>query len=442
MVDKTVVVVCSWRNTETPTGRALRAAASSGRYEVLDHWNDALIDRARSVAATRFLREYAAPELFFVDSDIVFTVEDLDRVVALSRKKGTIAGAGYPVRREEDPWPAVRPLDGRAARFGPGAPPERVRYLSGGFLAIPRHVLRAVADTLPLCIGSSAGSYWPMFLPMVIEKPNGLHEELPEDWSFCHRAGELGFDVWLDGAVELGHLGVYEYRLGQLISRDDCAAERNAVLQDLSLYWEMDAPTLLQRLDGGKSRRVLAEEWRRSDPHTVDEVQSFYQRQDEYIADLALFNVQVDYWRTVKPLLVVRGKVVDFGGGIGSLALALARRGCDVTYVDLPSPQRNFAEWRFARHGFPVAVAASLDGLHDLDAIVSSDVIEHLHPDALPQVAQQMAAALKSGGEARTINKFSKSDTWPMHYDSEAAWKEAMNAAGFKGGPVLWVKQT
>jgi GT2 family glycosyltransferase len=33
-----------------------------------------------------------------------------------------------------------------------------------------------------------------------------------EDYLFCDRARELGFEVWVDPSIELGHMGVQEYK--------------------------------------------------------------------------------------------------------------------------------------------------------------------------------------------------------------------------------------
>jgi len=184
----------------------------------------------------------------------------------------------------------------------------------------------------------------------------------------------------------------------------------------------------------------LADEWRRRNPQTPTEVDQYYREQEAYIADLAWFNLQPSYWVQNQPLLCVRGYVADFGGGIGSLALALAWMGCKVAYVDLVSPQREFAEWRFKRHDLPITVHESLIELHDLDAIVSTDTIEHLHPAVLPTIARQMWDALKIKGEVRTISKFGANDIWPMHYDSEELFEKAMKDVGFTGGPVIWMK--
>jgi len=214
----------------------------------------------------------------------------------------------------------------------------------------------------------------------------------------------------------------------------------NWVIEDLAVYTGVSVDQAVQRLVKSQAQKVLADAWRKANPQVPEEVDQYYRSQDAYIDDLAWFNGQPSYWLQNMKLLDVEGYVADFGGGIGSLAMALSSIGCRVAYIDLPSPQRCFAEWRFKQHGLPVGVHESLSELKDLDAIVSTDTIEHLHPDILLAVAQQMWDGLKPKGQVKTINKFGKHDTWPMHYDSKELFDKAMGDTGFTGGPVIWWK--
>jgi len=213
-----------------------------------------------------------------------------------------------------------------------------------------------------------------------------------------------------------------------------------AIIEDLAAYTGVSVDQAVQRLVKSQAQKELADAWRKANPQLPEEVDQYYRSQDAYIDDLTWFNAQPNYWLQNTKLLEVEGYVADFGGGIGSLAMALSSIDCRVAYIDLPSPQRSFAEWRFQEHELPISVHESLNELKDLDAIVSTDTIEHLHPDTLPAVAQQMWDALKPNGQVRTINKFGKNDTWPMHYDSEELFDKAMRDTGFTGGPVIWMK--
>lgn len=211
-----------------------------------------------------------------------------------------------------------------------------------------------------------------------------------------------------------------------------------SVIEDFARYKNLTREQAVDQIVTSRAQQVLADAWRERDPETPEDVDQYYRGQEAYVHDLVWFNAQPSYWLQNVPLLEATGRVADFGGGIGSLALVLNAIGCTVFYVDLPSPQRTFAEWRF---GHFLSTHTSLTELHDLDVIVSTDTIEHLHPSVLPEIAQQMWDSLKPTGEVRTISKFGTSDVWPMHYDSEPQFKKAMNSVGFEGGCVIWTKR-
>lgn len=189
-----------------------------------------------------------------------------------------------------------------------------------------------------------------------------------------------------------------------------------------------DAP-----LDGIAAPRVLAQEWNKRNPQTPTEVDSFYREQDAYLEDLTWLNGQSWYWLGMKSLLRKWGKVVDFGGGIGSLSMVLAWLGNEVHYVDLPSPQRTYAEWRFERHGLQIAVHDSLEDLRDLDAFLSVDVMEHLHPDTYADLARQMRQALKPPGQVVLVTRFETDSKYPMHYDTEELFYEVLRGRNGNG---------
>ncbi|MBN1417458.1 MAG: class I SAM-dependent methyltransferase [Planctomycetes bacterium] len=86
-------------------------------------------------------------------------------------------------------------------------------------------------------------------------------------------------------------------------------------------------------------------------------------------------------------------RALDYGGGAGVNALALARRGCEVSYVDLGILTSDFVRFRARRHGLSIRViepfiprdgallldpAGAVAGEYDL--IVLKDTLEHI-PD-------------------------------------------------------------
>lgn len=169
---------------------------------------EAGIQRARSFAASVWLRETTEDVFFMLDDDIVFEPEDAVRLVERCRSGYDIIGAGYPFR--DGSHMAVRTFPGDTSlAFGPDAPPHEVRHVATGFLAIHRRVLEAMVTTLPLCNAvAGPGAFWPFFDFSIIEDPEaGGFSYLSEDYTFGERARALGFKVWLDRSIFLGHMG-------------------------------------------------------------------------------------------------------------------------------------------------------------------------------------------------------------------------------------------
>ncbi len=350
MEAKALLGICAWRHLEISTADCLHKADEAD-YDIHYHWNDALISRARSVVASQFLRETEHDPLVFIDTDIVFNLETLGKVIDLALEKQAVAVSPYSIRRGKHPWLAFRQLDdGLPVHVGPNAKPVPIKYGATGFMAIPRSVLQKVAETLPWCSDHTGRGMWPFFQPFPQDQPEGYTEYLSEDFAFCQRVQDLGMEVWLRADTSVGHMGVYEYSFKDVLEYSAFHTDKEMALEDLSCYWAEQGKELPENLDARGVQKELAAAWNEANPQTPEEVERFYQEQESYVIDLVGFNSTDAYWRDVSNLVLVKGRVADFGGGAGSLAISLARRGCQVYYVDLPSPQREFAEWRFKRH--------------------------------------------------------------------------------------------
>ena len=85
--------------------------------------------------------------------------------------------------------------------------PFKVRWLNGGFILVKAEVLLTMIDAykdLEIDMvpkpGMQATKTWALWAPMVYERTL-----LSEDWAFCQRAREIGFDIWADLRVKLIH---------------------------------------------------------------------------------------------------------------------------------------------------------------------------------------------------------------------------------------------
>jgi len=431
---------------------------------------DALISRARSITASRFLKS-GYDVMLSIDSDIWFPTEDAFRICEMvGSGKYDIMGALYMVRSLHRPQPAQLFGDKKQLMFQPGEEPVPVRYLATGFMAVSRKVFEKLAETLPLCHKGEYWEFWPFFMPFTWPDERFENIYLSEDYAFCQRARDAGFEVWLDPTIRLGHQGDYQYRLENMIQTElspqpimfsqrpdgtmevtgyaiegegDGVRDSSGLLEDLSAFWQVGVTTTLDRIKASKAQELLAAAWREQDPKTPRDIERFYSRNGKlYIEDLASLNIMVEYWVDAADLLVTKQKVIDFGGGIGSLAILLKDMGNLVTMVELPGEHRDFAKWRFERRQLDIPVKDSLDDLRDFDCLISTDVIEHIHPDAYPQLAKKIAGVLKPDGVARIRARWTPGaeENWPMHFVAEKEWEAAMREAGFIGGPIEWRK--
>src|SRR3990167_2953050 len=108
---------------------------------------DALVERARSIAASCFLRS-DADVMISIDSDIWFRPVD---VIALCQKalEKQIIGALY-MTRNLNTQPAVV-LPDHSVEFSADAEPVETPFVSTGFMAVTKAPLEALAASLPLC---------------------------------------------------------------------------------------------------------------------------------------------------------------------------------------------------------------------------------------------------------------------------------------------------
>jgi hypothetical protein len=169
-----------------------------------------LISRVRSRAVSQWLQTTDEDVFLMIDDDIAFKREDAAKVVDLARQKRGIACGAYSVR--DGGHLACRTLvPGERIRFGDEAEPMEIRWAATGFMAAHRDVIEAIAATMPICQNNGGQDFWPLFMPAVITGEDDVSIYLSEDYAFCQRAKDLGFEVWMDPSVGLIHYGQFPY---------------------------------------------------------------------------------------------------------------------------------------------------------------------------------------------------------------------------------------
>jgi len=154
-------------------------------------YQSSIISKARNSIAFQSESDY----LLFIDSDTVFSEEVLDQLLAHDKD---IVGAiqhckSYPYK------PSVYNLNERNRFTGIFDVPDKLFKCDGigfGIVLIKRKVFDAFTDDVIKKIGYPFNFY---------EREDDKIEE-GEDLGFCRRVKELGFEIWCDPNIDIGHM--------------------------------------------------------------------------------------------------------------------------------------------------------------------------------------------------------------------------------------------
>jgi len=204
---KIFISCCSNRDPDWATvlsiEDAMRDAAKNGYDTVFPpQVGDSLIDRARNNDLINFMQK-GADLLFSIDDDVSIPPDTISRLAKAD--KDIVAGI-YRLK-VDNPVAAVRlPIEGPswAEVLGRGLLTQAI-YVSTGCFMVKKHVVEGMIEKYPELhykrnvVGDKA---WAFYMPYIHEG-----EYLSEDWAFCQRARDVGFEVWVHGGVKCAHWG-------------------------------------------------------------------------------------------------------------------------------------------------------------------------------------------------------------------------------------------
>ena len=190
-------------------------------------WNDAAISRARSKTATHFLLETDYDVHVSIDSDIVFDPQSVLQIAQQAHDLGGIVAGLYVTRasgKQCRPTSIFEP--DVPIEFGTDPTPVPVKWAATGFMATPRVVFERLAQDLPLCHKDEPWRFYPFYqeYPVQSERDPDDYIWLSEDYALCDRARKAGFQVYLNPAVRLLHLGQHPFRIEDLGQQEKPAA--------------------------------------------------------------------------------------------------------------------------------------------------------------------------------------------------------------------------
>ena len=193
--------------------------------------NDSLITRARATIVAAFLDDPAATHLLFVDADIAFEPDQVDRMLAFDKD---VVGGLYPIKAID--WGRIparfvhanEPLAQAGLEYvGDVCSSDTRRQEAGfvtarhagtGFLLIKRQVFRRLIEAYPetryraiqVYPAPAASEHQYALFDCSVDPETGIY--LSEDYAFCRRWRQIGGEIWLDLQSKLAHVGAHSYR--------------------------------------------------------------------------------------------------------------------------------------------------------------------------------------------------------------------------------------
>ena len=168
-----------------------------------------VVSRARNLLAQDML-ESTCDYLLFIDSDINFEPDDILRLMAWGSdpKKGIVAAVPR-TRSEDKVYITTLDYDENNDLTMNGMGLVRAKRVATAFMLVRREVFVTM---------TAANPDWKYYdkrsertIPCLFDFQLTEEGYIGEDFLFCDRARELGFEVWIDPSITLGHMGIQEY---------------------------------------------------------------------------------------------------------------------------------------------------------------------------------------------------------------------------------------
>jgi len=167
-----------------------------------------VVSRARNLLVKDFL-ESNCTDLMFIDADINFEPEDVLRLMAWASdpKKGIVGGVPR-TRKTNKVYIAQLDQDEEGLTMNKMGL-VRAKRIATAFMLVRREVFERLVNENP---------QWNYYDHSSDRQLNAVFDFLVteegymgEDYLFCDRARAIGYEVWIDPTIKLGHMGVQEY---------------------------------------------------------------------------------------------------------------------------------------------------------------------------------------------------------------------------------------
>ena len=197
------------------------------------------------------------------------------------------------------------------------------------------------------------------------------------------------------------------------------------------------------------ARQKMVELWEENKPKTPAEERAWYLREDVgrasvlELADGHMRGVTTGIIREIEETVSVsEGPVLEYGAGIGTLALHLSSKGFDVDAYEPNEFLAGFIQRRAELHGLTVNrknfVAALRD---DYQIIILWHVLQHMPDFEQVEVMNDLEKRLAPGGRIISQSDFHADQIHPFHHVREDNGDGLLADAGLiRVGPNTWAR--
>ena len=229
--------------------------------------------------------------------------------------------------------------------------------------------------------------------------------------------------------------------LGPIYHKWDIKIDKEIIIF-LKNYYNLSEKEVLRLLRSGG--QLSADFWFCSNPRTGLETVKFYEDNPFYAFNLIFWH-GTRYQRNLRDRFIklAKGKVLDYGGGVGDLCLKIRKNGLSVDYADLQGKMFDFASKFFKENNLYINMINlsknKISGKYD--TIFCVDVIEHVvNPK---DTLKELVSHLNTNGQLIiTALESNISNEAPMHFEIKFNPEEYLNLLGIKKlkEPFLWIK--
>lgn len=189
--------------------RTSDACARSGiAFNLHSVSGSSLVTFARNRVADAFLKS-SSEFLFWIDSDISWEAQDFLRVLMLAKEFDLVCAA-YPLKNDSADFVIKHP-DLTTFEINPHGL-VKVQGAGLGFCCVKRALVEQVAASKPLTYDAVTGLDVADIFRLDSIEVDGRRCSRGEDMAFFADLQDLGYPVWLDPTIKLGHVGEKIYR--------------------------------------------------------------------------------------------------------------------------------------------------------------------------------------------------------------------------------------